>query len=124
MTERRTQMRRWAILVILIGLTVGACGTTDTTITTAGGTSTTNPQTQELIVYSGRNENFISPIVEAFTEATGVQVRVRYGDGTSDLAATVMNEGETTNADIFWSQDPAWIGAVGDRGLLADLPDD
>ncbi len=117
-------MRRLAIPVVLMGLAVGACGTTDTTATTAGGTSTTSPQTQELIVYSGRNENFISPIVEAFTEATGVQVRVRYGDGTSDLAATIMNEGETTNADIFWSQDPAWIGAVGDRGLLADLPDD
>jgi iron(III) transport system substrate-binding protein len=49
---------------------------------------------------------------------------VRYGDGTSDLAATILNEGETTDADVFWAQDPAWIGAIGDAGLLDTLPDD
>jgi iron(III) transport system substrate-binding protein len=63
-------------------------------------------------------------VVEAFTEATGIQVRVRYGDGTSDLAATLLNEGETSDADVFWAQDPAWIGAIADQGLLAELPED
>lgn len=134
-------MRRVAILSIVLGLVLAACGnggnettTTSsvaTTSTTTGGTDTTTttsttppPTTTELIVYSGRNENFIAPVVEAFTAATGIQVRVRYGDGTSDLAATIINEGETTNADIFWSQDPGWIGAIANRGLLADLPEE
>ncbi|MCI0543236.1 MAG: substrate-binding domain-containing protein, partial [Actinobacteria bacterium] len=103
-----------------------ATTTTTTPVTTAvpDTTSSTTAPVDELIVYSGRNENFVAPVVEAFTEATGIEVRVRYGDGTSDLAATILNEGETTDADVFWAQDPAWIGAIGDAGLLSVLPDD
>lgn len=92
--------------------------------TTTGGDTTTTDPPQDLIVYSGRNENFITPVVEAFTLATGIEVRVRYGDGTSDLATTIINEGDTTDADVFWAQDPAWIGAIGDRGMLVTLPED
>lgn len=127
-------MRRIATLALATVLVVSACdtgGPNRTTTTVAGTTttgdqssSTTAPETTELILYSGRNENFVKPVVDAFTAATGIQVRVRYGDGTSDLASTILNEGETTNADLFWSQDPAWIGAIGDEGLLATLPDD
>lgn len=104
------------------GTTTTQLGATTTTV--GSGTTTTAGPPQDLIVYSGRNENFITPVVEAFTGATGIRVRVRYGDGTSDLATTIINEGETTNADVFWAQDPAWIGAIADRGLLASLPDD
>ncbi len=86
--------------------------------------STDGETTEDLVVYSGRNENFVTPVIEAFEEATGVDVRVRYGDGTSDLATTILNEGETTNADVFWAQDPAWIGAIGNEGLLDTLPED
>src|SRR5690606_30839955 len=66
---------------------------------------------------------FVDLGVVAFTVATGISVEVRYGDGTADLASTILNEGETTPADLFWSQDAAWIGAIGDRGLLSALPE-
>lgn len=105
------------IFGVVVMLALGACAdsASDTTI---------GESSEDLIVYSGRNENFVTPVIEAFEEATGVDVRVRYGDGTSDLATTILNEGETTNADIFWAQDPAWIGAIGDEGLLSALPED
>ena len=107
-------------LIAVVAILLGACTSGATTSTTSSA-----PQpAEDLILYSGRNENFVAPIVEAFTAATGIGVRVRYGDGTSDLAATILNEGETTDADIFWAQDPAWIGAIGDEGLLTTLPDD
>jgi iron(III) transport system substrate-binding protein len=120
---------------VLLALLAAACGgdgagstTTPSVSSTRGsGQPTTTAATgpiEDLIVYSGRNENFVVPVVEAFTAATGIEVRVRYGDGTSDLASTLLNEGETTDADVFWSQDPAWIGAIGDAGLLAELPQD
>jgi iron(III) transport system substrate-binding protein len=114
-------------LVACAGNGTATTTTTGTTPSTSGGVSTTTAApapVEDLIVYSGRNENFVTPVVEAFTAATGIEVRVRYGDGTSDLAATILNEGETTDADIFWAQDPAWIGAIGDEGLLDALPDD
>ncbi len=134
-------MKRSLLVLSVLGGLLAACdgsGESETTTslgvtTTAAEPVTTQPEEQpattvaevdELIVYSGRNENFVAPVVEAFTEATGIEVRVRYGDGTSDLAATLLNEGETTDADIFWAQDPAWIGAIGDEGLLTQLPED
>lgn len=134
--------RRLVLVFVVLGALLAACGDnaddSDTTTTTAAEepivtitpepeetTTSTSPEVvEELIVYSGRNENFVAPVVEAFTEATGIEVAVRYGDGTSDLAATLLNEGETTDADVFWAQDPAWIGAIGDAGLLSDLPED
>lgn len=129
-----------AVLAVAFSMFLSACAPQGgSTTTQPAGDTTTQPQPattasptsttpvappRDLIVYSGRNENFITPVVEAFTAATGIEVRVRYGDGTSDLATTIINEGETTNADVFWAQDPAWIGAIGSRGLLATLPDD
>lgn len=137
-------MRRLVMtLTVLLGLLLTACaGGGDETTTTGSeaatttanatttseapeeSTSTAEASAEELVIYSGRNENFVEPVIESFTEATGIEVAVRYGDGTSDLAATLLTEGDTTDADIFWAQDPAWIGAIGDEGLLTELPED
>ena len=46
-----------------------------------------------LTVYSGRDERFVGPIFERFTEATGIELNVRYGD-SAELAATLTEEGE------------------------------
>jgi iron(III) transport system substrate-binding protein len=75
---------------------------------------------KSLTVYSGRSEELVGPIIERFGRETGVKVRMRYG-GTSELAATLLEEGERSPADVFFAQDPAGIGAV--RSLLAELPD-
>jgi iron(III) transport system substrate-binding protein len=105
---------KW-ISVMLVTLLVASCGDT---------TGTTMAAPEQIILYSGRNENFVEPLIDAFTAATGIEVVVRYGDGTSDLAAILLNEGDATDADLFWAQDPAWIGAIGDAGLLSTLPSD
>lgn len=76
-----------------------------------------------LIVYSGRSESLVGPIIEQFANVTGIQVDVRYGD-TAELAATLLEEGQNSPADIFFAQDPGGLGAVADAGLSADLPDD
>lgn len=75
---------------------------------------------KSLIVYSGRSEELVGPIIEQFGRDAGVKVRVRYG-GTSELAATILEEGERSPADVFFAQDPAGIGAV--TPVLAELPD-
>jgi iron(III) transport system substrate-binding protein len=119
-------MRRSLLVLIGLGALLAACADTggSGTSTSLSPGRTTSGEVEDLIVYSGRNETFVAPVVEDFTAATGIEVRVRYGDGTSDLAATLLNEGDTTDADVFWAQDPAWIGAIGDVGLLADLAPD
>ena len=74
---------------------------------------------ETLVIYSGRAEELVADLFTSFTEETGIQVEVRYA-GSTDLAATLLEEGENTTADVFFSQDPASLGAVGE--MLAPLP--
>jgi iron(III) transport system substrate-binding protein len=69
-----------------------------------------------LIVYSGRSEELVAPLIDRFMEESGIEVEVRYA-GSTDLAATLLQEGETTDADVFYAQDPASLGSV--ASLLA-----
>ena len=113
-------MRRLTGLAIALSLVVAACGGDDA----SGQTSTSTPAptgSDPLVLYSGRNENFAQPVIDAFTAASGIEVEVRYG-GTGDLATTIVAEGASSPADVFWAQDPAFIGGIANQGLLAELP--
>ena len=85
------------------------------------GCSPAGGETVTLTVYSGRSEELVGPIMEQFSELTGVNVEVRWG-GTSELAAAVMEEGDNTRADVFYAQDPGALGAL--RGRFTELPDE
>jgi iron(III) transport system substrate-binding protein len=76
-----------------------------------------------VVVYSGRSEELVGPILARFEEATGIDVEVRYA-GTSELAATILEEGSNSPADVFFSQDGGALGALAVEDLLAPLPDD
>ena len=73
-----------------------------------------------LVLYSGRSDTLVAPVIELFTEETGLQVEVRYG-GTAELAATILEEGQSSPADVFWAQDPGGLGAIAEAGMFATL---
>ena len=74
-----------------------------------------------LVVYSGRSESLVGPVIEQFKRATGIDVQVKYG-GTSAIAATIQEEGENSPADVFWAQDPGALGAL--SSMFKPLPAD
>ena len=76
-----------------------------------------------LVVYSGRSESLVGPIIDQFREATGIDVSTKYG-GTGEIAATILEEGNNSPADVFFAQDPGGLGAVAQAGMFSVLPDD
>ena len=115
---------RWLGFLIIVAIVLSACvpvqpaapatasETTDAAPAATGGT---------LVVYSGRSENLVGPLIEKFEAASGIDVEVRYGS-TPEVAATLLEEGANSPADLFFAQDPGGLGAVANAGLLAPLP--
>ncbi|MCH7485167.1 MAG: iron ABC transporter substrate-binding protein [Chloroflexi bacterium] len=93
-------------LALLSLLAVAACGGDDE---------------ETLTIYSGRSESLVQPILDQFGEESGIKVRVRYGD-TAELAATILEEGSNSPADVFFAQDAGALGALAEAGLLKTLP--
>lgn len=77
------------------------------------------PEQQTVTVYSGRSESLVAPVLAQFGEISGVDVQIKYA-GTPALAATLLEEGSNSPADLFYAQDPGGLGAV--EPLFAPLP--
>jgi iron(III) transport system substrate-binding protein len=74
-----------------------------------------------LTIYSGREQSLVQPLLERFAEEEGVHIEVRYGD-TAELAATLLEEGDSSPADVFYAQDAGSLGALDGAGMLQPLP--
>ena len=75
----------------------------------------------ELTLYSGRNEGLVQGVIDAFEAATGVTVKVRYGN-SAEVGAALLEEGERTPAEVFYSQEVGAVGVLAKAGLLSELP--
>ena len=86
----------------------------------ACGESQAGPEAKSLVVYSGRSEFLVGPLIEQFGSTAGVDVRVKYA-GTPQLAAVLLEEQGSSPADVFFAQEPGGLGVV--EGLLAPMPE-
>ncbi|MPZ47959.1 MAG: extracellular solute-binding protein [Dehalococcoidia bacterium] len=76
-----------------------------------------------LTIYAGRSQTLVHPLLEQFSKDTGIKINVRYGDGT-DLALGILEEGQNSPADIYYTQDVGALGALKAANRLQTLPDD
>ncbi len=131
MFERRILASPWrrsfGVLTLLsIGvLAVAGCAQAVSQEETKSGESASGGEASSgggsLVIYSGRNQELVGPIIERFEEESRIDVEVRYGD-TAELAATILEEGENSPADMFFAQDAGALGAVADEEILRELP--
>ncbi|MEZ4591089.1 MAG: iron ABC transporter substrate-binding protein [Chloroflexota bacterium] len=135
-----TKVSRHFVLIglfIIFALLLAACGSGEAAPTTEDGVAAEpDPQADpeaaavaegdgtagSLVIYSGRSDSLVGPIIERFANETGIDVEVRYGS-TSEMAGVLLEEGANSPADIFFAQDPGGLGAIANAGLFATLPE-
>jgi iron(III) transport system substrate-binding protein len=107
--KRRTTVRIGLLLALVVAASLAAaCGSDDD---------------NTLTIYSGRTSSLVRPLFDQFAEETGINVRVRYG-ASAGLVALLIEEGDSTPADVAFLQDAGALGALANNGLLAPLPDE
>ena len=70
-----------------------------------------------LVIYSGRSDKFVKPVIEEFTRQTGIQVTLHSGKSTA-LLNKLKVEGSRTDADLFLSNDAGTLQRGSKLGLF------
>ncbi|WP_282099342.1 extracellular solute-binding protein [Deefgea sp. CFH1-16] len=74
-------------------------------------------QAETVTVYSARNEQLIKPLFDAYTQQTGVEVKV-LTDKEGPLMARLQAEGSNTPADMLITVDAGNLWQASNLGLL------
>lgn len=118
-----------AVLAATLLLTACSSGADDTT-DDATGPGATGPDATAaagadgpLVVYTGRSTELVGPVLDDFSEQTGIEVQVRDGD-TAEMALLIEQEGDATDADVFLAQSPGAVAWLSEAGLLQSVSDD
>ncbi len=119
------------VLVIALALTTGLLMTACQPTGIPAGTESSGEQesasdassdeAQSLVIYSGRNENLVDPLLKLYAAESDVNVEVRYGS-TAEMAAMILEEGQNSPADVFFGQDAGALGALAGTGRCVPLP--
>lgn len=78
------------------------------------------PAATRIVVYSGRAERLIKPVLDAFQAKSGIQVEL-LSSGTTELVSRLQAEGERTPADLFITNDAGSLERARELGLLRPL---
>ena len=103
-----------AVLASMLVLSACGGGSGGDSTAAAGGNGS-------LTVYSGREEEYMQPVFDAYEKKTGTDLQVRYGD-SADLALLVSEEGDRSPADVFLAQSPISQSFLDQQKLLSPLP--
>jgi iron(III) transport system substrate-binding protein len=95
-------------------LSAALCIATFTTTVLAG---------DSLVVYSGRSDKFVKPVIAEFTRQTGIPVTLHTGKSTA-LLNKLRIEGARTTADLFLSNDAGNLQRGSDWGLFRAVSTD
>jgi iron(III) transport system substrate-binding protein len=89
-------IHRSFVYLIVLGLLLGACSPSSAT-----GSPTASGNSGKLVIYSGRSESLIQPVIDAFTAShPDVEILLKVGSN-SQLANALIEEKTNPQADLF-----------------------
>ncbi|KIL44635.1 extracellular solute-binding protein [Jeotgalibacillus soli] len=115
----------WLIAILaLLAVVMVACGSDSADEAASGSVDTNSDEAVkaseelegELVIYSSRKEEFVQPILDKFTEQTGVEVHLLATDET--VVNRIVEEQVNPQADIFFSNDTAAMEYLHLEGIL------
>jgi len=77
---------------------------------------------EELVVYSGRSDKFVRPVVQAFEKKTGIKVIIHNAKSV-ELINKLRIESDKTKADLFLSNDAGSLHVAAKAGFFATIPE-
>jgi iron(III) transport system substrate-binding protein len=106
MSARRLPMiAALALTVVLAGCGSGAGG----------------DNARSIVLYNGQHPQLTNELVTAFEKQTGISVQVRTNDGIV-LADQLLQEGRSSPADVYLTENSPELSTLDQHGLLAKLP--
>lgn len=85
------------------------------------GGSSASPDT--ITLYNGQHEQTTAALVKAFEAKTGIKVQVRSADEAT-LGNQIAEEGSSSPADVFYTENTPVLEALREKGLLAPVDPD
>ena len=73
-----------------------------------------------LTLYNGQHEQTTVLLVHEFERQTGIKVQIRSADEAT-LANQILQEGSSSPADVFYTENSPALEALGEKGLLAPV---
>ena len=78
---------------------------------------------ESLTIFTSRQPQLIEPILEKYTEKTGIKVKLLSGNA-QQLMERIDIEGEQSEADIFMTVDAGVLWQASERGILSSIQSD
>ncbi|RMH79295.1 MAG: extracellular solute-binding protein [Acidobacteria bacterium] len=75
---------------------------------------------QEVVIYSGRSERLVKPVLDEFSKRTGIRY-VLHSAGTVELYNKLLAEGDRSPADLFLTVDGGTLERARIAGLLQPI---
>lgn len=106
----RSSRRVLSTTAVAAALVLGACS----------GSDDSGPS---ITVYNAQHEELLEEIAPLFTEETGIDVELRNGDDF-ELANQIVQEGDSSPADVFLTENSPAMSLVDSEDLFAPLEQD
>ncbi|MEM5403030.1 iron ABC transporter substrate-binding protein [Paraburkholderia unamae] len=73
-----------------------------------------------ITLYNAQHEQVVNQLAKDFEQQTGIDVKIRSGEGPA-LAAQLVAEGEKTPADVYFTENSPELMLLEEKGLLAPV---